>query len=385
MTQDDLKQILDALQSPISDLETLLTLLARPLESIGLLQRRFHRYAPEKLPKGSFNIPRHLPVIQRTLLQNILPSWDNALHEENALELSDQFFCPTPSVSQNAPRTALEAYATILSTPFNTFSIRYLSQLAESYSVQTLFDYVFDSNPPNVAAVRWEDCVRAVISVPTKVANFCGHEHPIPDNLQYDTYTSNLSSHTGDIIWRLASPGVGSQGKFVEPQLGPLLDLIIERIQALSYLLAKLVNIGMFSSTPSQNSSQPPFFIVCLPSIRQRADSPSYRAVWRKILDGLPSSAVLQSIFVSLFSSVRPVPSLDPGPLARRLVKSETMLLSAVLGELSPSNRELWDVALAVSQSRDFGEGRARVLACWAACSANDTGSPCKSRWNAYG
>ena len=383
MTQDDIKQILDALQSPISDLETLLTLLARPLESVGLLQTRFQKYALEKLPKGSFSIPKHLPVIQRALLQNILPTWDSALHEEDALEISDQFFCPTPSASQNAGQTALEAYTTILSTPFNTFSVRYLSQLIRSYPIQTLFDCVFDSNPPNIAAIRWEDCVRAVISLPTKVANFCGHEHPIPDNLQYDNYTTDLSSHTGDIIWKVSSPGPSSQGEFIESRLASLLDLIVERIQALSYLLTKLVNIGLFPPTVSPNSLQPSFFVVCLSRVRQRAGSPSYRNVWRKVLDGLPSSAVLQSIFVSLFSSVSSVSSLDSDLPARSLVKSEATLLRAILGDLSPSNRELWNVVLAVSQTRDSGEGGARVLACWAAFSTEDDADLSrKSRWS---
>jgi len=216
MAQDDAKQILDALQSPIPDLETLLTLLARPLESIGLLQTRFQRYALEKLPKRAFSIPKHLPVVQRVLLQNVLPSWEGPLHEGEALGIAEQFLCPIPSNSRNAPRTALEAYTTILSTPFNTFSVRYLSQLTRSYSVRTLFDCVFDVNPPDIAAIRWEDYVRTVISVPVKVANFCGREYPIPENLRYDTYITDLCSHTGEIIWGLSSPGSGSQGKFVE-------------------------------------------------------------------------------------------------------------------------------------------------------------------------
>ena len=216
MAQDDAKQILDALQSPIPDLETLLTLLARPLESLGLLQTRFQKYALEKLPKGAFSVPKHLPVIQRALLQNILPSWESALHEGEALGIADQFLCPIPSDSQNAVRTALEAYTTILSTPFNTFSVRYISQLTTSYSIQTLFDCVFDSNPSDIAAIRWEDCVRAVISVPTKVANFCGREHPIPDSLRYDAYTTDLCSHTGDILLGLSSSDSGSRGEYVE-------------------------------------------------------------------------------------------------------------------------------------------------------------------------
>jgi telomere length regulation protein len=372
MVQDDVKQILDSFQSPIPDLETLLNLLARPLESIGLLQTRFQKHVSEELPKGSFSIPKHLPVIQRALLQSVLPSWDSTLREENALEIADQFLCPTPSSSQNAIRTALEAYTTILSIPFNTFSIRYLSQLTTSYHIPLLFRCVLDSNPLDVAAVRWEDCVRAVVSVPTKVANFCGTDHFIPRNLQYDPYVADLCSHTEGIVWRLSFPGSNSRGKFSQPSLGSPLDLIIERTQALSYLLAKLVNIGVFPSTSSSNSSQPSFFTVCLPEIRHHVESPSYQVVWKQIFDGLPSSAVLQSIFISLLSSIRSVPPLDSSPHIRSIIKSEATLLRALLGDLSPLNRDLWDIVSGVSQIRDFGEGRARVLACWVAFSAKD-------------
>lgn len=376
MAQDDVKQILDALQTPIPNLETLLTLLARPLESIGLLQTRFQIYASEKLQKGAFNIPKHLPVIQRALLQTILPSWESTLCEGEALGIADQFLCPVSSNLQNAVQTALEAYTTILSIPFNTFSVRYLSQLTRSYPIQTLFDCIFDLNPPNIAAIRWEDCVRVVISVPTKVANFCRHEHPVPDNLQYDAYITGLCSNIGDMIWGLSSPGLVPQGKFANSRLRPLLDLIVERTQALSYLLAKLVNSGAFPQASLSGSLQPSFFAVSLPGIRRHTNSPSYQTVWKKILDGLPSSAILQSIFISLLFSIRSVPSLDPDPTARNSVKSEAKLLRAILGDLSLDNRDVWDIALAGSQTRDWGEAKARVLACWAAVSTKDDSEP---------
>lgn len=379
MAQDDVKQILDALQTPIPDLETLLTLLSRPLESIGLLQTRFQTYASEKLQKGAFNIPKHLPVIQRALLQTILPSWESALREREVLGIADQFLCPVPSNLQNAVPTALEAYATILSTPFNTFSVRYLSQLTRSYPIQTLFDCVFDSNPPNIAAIRWEDCVRVVISVPAKVANFCRHEHPVPENLQYDTYTTALCLNTGDIFWGLSSPGLVPQGKFIDPRFRSLLDLIVARTQALSYLLSKLVNIGAFPQTDLSGSLQPSFFAVSLPGIRRRTNSPSYQTVWKNTLDGLSSSATLHSIFVSLLYSIGSIPSLDTDPPARNFVKSEAELLRAILGDLSPDNRDLWDVVVAGSQTRDWGNAKARILACWAAASTKDD-SECSRR-----
>lgn len=62
-------------------------------------------------------------------------------------------------------------------------------------------------------------------------------------------------------------------------------------------------------------------------------------------------------------------------------MKSEATLLRAVLGDLSPDNRDLWDVVLAISQTRDFGEGKARILACWVAISTkDDADSSCESR-----
>ena len=151
---------------------------------------------------------------------------------------------------------------------------------------------------------------------------------------------------------------------------------MIERTQALSYLLTKLVNNGVFPSTLSSSPLQPSFFAVCLPGMRHHAKSPSYQTTWKQIFDELASSAVLQSIFVSLLSSIRSFPPLDSSLPTRSLVKSEATFLRAILGNFSPENRDLWDVVLGVSQIRDLGEGRARLLACWAALSAkDDTGS----------
>lgn len=163
--------------------------------------------------------------------------------------------------------------------------------------------------------------------------------------------------------------------------LWPLPDPIIERTQALSYLLAKLVKVGGFPSAGSLSPSQPSFFTVCLPKIQQHVGSALYRSTWTQIIGGLPSSSVLQSIFVSLFSSIRPFPPLDSSPPTRNLVKSEASLLRAILGDFSPENRDLWDVVLGISQNRDFDEGRARILACWAAFTGNGSTDLAGESW----
>ena len=120
--------------------------------------------------------------------------------------------------------------------------------------------------------------------------------------------------------------------------------------------------------------------------MRYHVESSSYQAIWKRILDELSSPIVLQSIFVSLFYSIRPVSPLDSSPPTRCLVKSEATLLRAIMGDLSPKNRGLWDVVIGASQIRDSGEGRARVLACWVAFSTkDDTDSSGKPWWGTCG
>jgi hypothetical protein len=72
---------------------------------------------------------------------------------------------------------------------------------------------------------------------------------------------------------------------------------------------------------------------------------------------------------------------LGSSSLIRNIVKSEATLLRVILGDLCPENRDLWDVVLGVAQNRDFGEGKARILACWAAFTAKDCTDLSRKSW----
>jgi hypothetical protein len=138
-----------------------------------------------------------------------------------------------------------------------------------------------------------------------------------------------------------------------------------------TYLLTRLVQLGVFPPTPPTSRSQPSFFHITLPVIRTRfqaGDHKVYSAYWWDVFRSLPSTFTLQAILVSLFSSLSELPSgLDSSPPQRVLVKREATLLKQLVGPLNAQNDELWECASALFLSRDWNEGQARIFACWVA------------------
>lgn len=144
-----------------------------------------------------------------------------------------------------------------------------------------------------------------------------------------------------------------------------------DRISSIAYLIAKLVNVGVFPPSIPTSPAQPSFFRSTLPAIRTHlgtADGQRYSAFWIELLSALPSSMALRSILTSLCSSLTPPQDgLDASSTARALVKREALLLKELLGPLSKSNGELSETVAAVSLGRTWSEGHARIFACWAA------------------
>lgn len=130
----------------------------------------------------------------------------------------------------------------------------------------------------------------------------------------------------------------------------------------------------MFPPRPPTIRSQPSFFATCLDTIRQRSGD-DYHVHWAAIVAALPSSTAIQSIFTSLFSSLKPIP-LDGSPNTRMLVKAEANLLKTIFGDLD--DPELWDSVSAVALGREWDEGSARILVCWASNSESGKSSDTK-------
>ncbi|GLB35344.1 putative telomere length regulation protein [Lyophyllum shimeji] len=355
--QAQVRDVIDALQRPVPDLPTLLVLLSAPLDSLGLLPPQFRRYNTTPLPRGSVGVHKHIPSFQRVLLEHIAPTWDTILAEENATPLLDQYFCPD-SFSYASPvagDVALLAYSTITAQALTTYAIYLLTRLASEYPIDRLHSAVFswNSEQPSNRMVVWEDCVRSVMAVPAKVSNAIAGAGDVPPLLEHGTYYNNVCVRTESLISVLS--GASLQ----------------DAVPSVSYLLAKLVNLGVFPPSPPVSRSQPSFFHATIPTVHARlaADTaPSYSTMWSSLFVGLPSSLTLQSIWTSMLSSLPPLAhKTGSTPCQRAKVKDQARLLDGLTGRITPEKEELWESALAVIVGKDWDIGHARVFVCWLA------------------
>nr|GAT43941.1 predicted protein [Mycena chlorophos] len=354
----DLDSTLAQLQSPIPDADSLLNLLAPPLAGLSLLPPQFARFTPHPSPFSAADVLRHLPSFQREILRHIGPSWESALEENGQAAILDQFLCPDvfSFASPAAGDVTLAAYSTIMSLPFTKYSLRVLSRLSERYPVDRLLLAVFASDDKDAKRMRrWEDCVRNIAAVPARVANALEGKD-IPPALEPGLYFGRLCKRTEHAIASLsASPKE-------------------HEISAFAYLLTKLVNIGIFPSTPPTSPAQSSFFAACLPQIRRRLAGPqtlaTYSSSWISLLGGIPSRLTLQSILTSLFASLRADLGTTCSPRDRTAVKEESHLLTRLL-DIGASD-ELWEASLTVILSRDWNETHARIYVAWIAQVEND-------------
>ncbi|OCH95315.1 telomeric DNA binding protein [Obba rivulosa] len=363
VTLSQIQNIIAHLQSTIPNTSTLIQLLSVPLATIGLLPPRYRRRDDETLSSKGFDIDRHIPPLQRALLEHVIPNWEPILSQEKALDLVEQYFCPD-SISFASPaarRVALHAYSTILSLPLTQYSIRLLARLCKSYPIDVLHSVVYsgyDNSSSGKHTITWEDCVRNVAAIPAKVANAVAVSTEIPHDLEQGTYFDQLSMRCEHLMHRLSS----------KPSR--------ENAASVAYLLTKLVNIGVFPSSRTNSPSQPSFFRIALSTIRARlafTDAASYSAFWSEVLSALASTLTLQTILASLFAALTDIsPGLDASAHVRALVKREAQLLRGILGRLRKNRGELVDSFTAIALGRDWNEGHARIFACWAAGAEKD-------------
>ncbi|KAG1826797.1 telomere length regulation protein-domain-containing protein [Suillus subaureus] len=341
-TLAQIKSVVDSLQSPIADLQILLSLLSRPLDYIGLLPPQCRRFNLEPV-QGSraLDIAKVFPPLQRVLIEHVLPTWSTVLADEGHLPLIDQYFCPDAFsfALSAAGDVVLCAYSTLLSSVLTEESIRLLAKLSTQYPIDRLYTAAFAGN--NLSArksVRWDD-------FPLKAANAAG-TRDLPPELELATYFDDFSSSTERLIFTLSrSP---SQ----------------DRITSVAQLLMKLVNVGVFPSLSFLPQSQPSFFRSTLATIRVRFkqdDDHNYSKFWTNTLISLPSTVAQQTIFASLCSSLTQLPSnLGVTARDRGIVVQESLLLRAMFGTLRPESD-------APILSRDWKESHARIFVSWAA------------------
>ncbi|KAF8559524.1 hypothetical protein OG21DRAFT_1452656 [Imleria badia] len=347
------QDVLSQLQLQITEFQTLLPLLCLPLARANLLPPQFRRFNTLPSEDVTAEVARVFPPIQRTLLQSILPTWETILEEEGCSALTLQYFCPDAfsNASVAAGGVALCAYSTILSLPLHQRSVDLLLRLAKEYPIDRLFHAVCTIRDPARRSVTWDDCLRNIFAVPTKLANaFEGQG--IPTDLRLPDYYNNLSIRTELLIHALSKHAVP------------------EDLSLVTQLFSKLVHVGAFPSSVHPSPSQSSFFHSALPSLRRRLqdkESESYQRLWNHTIASLPSVLIQQAILASLFSSLTSLEStLGASARDRGIVRREAILLCNVVGDICPHD-ELWNSLISVILARSWGENHARVFVCWLA------------------
>lgn len=135
----------------------------------------------------------------------------------------------------------------------------------------------------------------------------------------------------------------------------------------MTYLLTKLVNLGIFPATVPSSVSQPSFFQTNLRYIRYNLNDPSYGSFWNEVLGSVSSTIVLRTFVASLSVHLNNDKDLETPIFTSARVKREGSLLRCILGKLSTDRDELWDAVNAVILGRDWEEGHARIFICWIA------------------
>lgn len=210
--QSVLQDVLSQLQTQITEFQTLLPLLCLPLAKVNLLPPQFGTFSSLPSEDVTVDIARVFPPIQRALLESVLPTWETILEEGGCSALTLQYFCPDAfsNASAAAGDVALCAYSTILSLPLHQRSVGLLLKLTKEYPIDRLFHAVCTIRDQARRSVGWDDCLRNIFAVPTRIANaFKGQG--IPTDLGLPDYYNNLCIRTECLIHALSSRVVPGQ------------------------------------------------------------------------------------------------------------------------------------------------------------------------------
>ena len=209
-TGNQVRDVFHMLQSPIPNLATLLALISSLLDCIGLLPPHYRRYNTAPLHSAAFNSQRHLPPLQRALLEHVIPTWESDLSREKVMPLVEQWFIPDAFsyTSPVAGEVTVHAYKSILSLPFTTYSVNLLARLTKAYPLDRLHTSVFPHPnkdlSPKQSTLAWEDVVKSILSVPARVANFVERKGELPKDLEQGPYFVNLCVRCEALLWKLS-------------------------------------------------------------------------------------------------------------------------------------------------------------------------------------
>lgn len=199
-----IREVINRLQAPSPDLPSLLALVAAPLDCLNLLPPHFRSYNSSPISSETLNTTRHLPPLQRAILEHVIPNWHPVLLEKGLAPLVDQYFVPDAFSysTSSAGQVVLHAYSTLLSLPFTPYSLDVLARLSKAYPVDRLHSAIFSTISPQ-SDLAWEDTVKNVLSVPPKVANALAGKSDVPPELEQGKYYANVCVRSEVLVYTL--------------------------------------------------------------------------------------------------------------------------------------------------------------------------------------
>ncbi|KAK2460524.1 hypothetical protein APHAL10511_006994 [Amanita phalloides] len=344
---EDITTVLRALRTRVHDVHDLLALLAAPLKSIGFLPAIYDNDCLGHLC-SPIGVRDHIPLIQHALIEDVAPSWEIILREKGNIQLLEQYFCPTGEFKDESVVIDIVplAYSTILSMPLTSFSVHLLQLLSSKYPMDKVYMIIFNRGSSVKQELLWEDYVRNLLSIASRVANDYGVEGKQPPSLERAIYFKNICVQCEQLIAYTSG-----------------LDINERSIAALVYLLTKLVGQGVFPSTPPVARSQVSFFEATMASIRLQLEGQnreSYSETWTEIIESIPSRLTLQSFVQSIFAALQVFIADD-----RFQTHVSAQILRSIIGIPLPNKIVLWECVMAVLIDKEWQEGLVEGILYW--------------------
>ncbi|GJJ13190.1 hypothetical protein Clacol_007441 [Clathrus columnatus] len=385
LSQTSIRTFLRTIRSDIETLEELENVLLEPLAALELLPDAFDFQGPSSLTVEE--ILNAVSAIQHSLLTSVLPVWFYPLTDSDHLTLFKLYLCPANTtgngIGVEIARNGLSNILSYISTldrkyqgprDLLKFCLLLLQELASLYPPDVIFQGIFITdrffcNDENILLQRWEDYVRNGCSVPGKVLNIIQDSNAVElsPNLEYGSYFSLFCLATERVMFNVS-------------QRSPTDALKDVLVQAISHLLLKLVNQGLFPSFQFGLTSQPSFFTSTLPTIQQRIRLQhqtslevlgSYTETWCTSIQALPLLSQ-RTLIKSLLSSLDVEVGIDVSSQSLRQVRSGVTVLRGVLGDCTSSywmNNEIMKIISAVlmGSGKTWDLGLVRAIVCWVA------------------
>jgi hypothetical protein len=160
------QDIITQLRQPIPTIQELESLLLPPLVSLRLPVRSSTDCVRLAAPPSA----RQIATLQATILAYVCPTW------EDQSPLIKYYFCPprSESAGNSGPGVdaiVLGALLALTTPPLLPCTVRLLEQFVRAYSLDKIWDILQSDNYKKTGETRWDEALRAWISIPGKVAN----------------------------------------------------------------------------------------------------------------------------------------------------------------------------------------------------------------------